>query len=34
MNLQKMYESGENKAVMALVTLFIVFHFALVWVLN
>jgi len=34
MNLQKMYESGENKAVMTLVTLFVVFHFAVVMLLT
>lgn len=34
MSLQKMYESSENKAVMALVAMFIVFHFAIVMLLN
>ncbi len=34
MNLQKMYESSENKAVLALVALFVAFHFAVVMLLN
>lgn len=34
MNLQQMYESSENKAVLALVALFVVFHFTIVMLLN
>lgn len=34
MSIQSMYQSSENKAVLALVALFIVFHFAIVMLLN